>query len=406
MAVLVCCASVQGQTIKRMVIGSGGFSGSTPDGSTKVLSTTGQAPNAGTISSGAIFIRQGFQQPLLGGGAGESEPCAGLLIDFDITSEVTDCGEYFSFTYMGDDPTGYTIEWYFGEEGGPRYSNQRNPNGVGFISSGVKLVRLTVSTDSCSTSISKAIPVSDGAFLAQEEIIDISCTNATGSIDLSVFNGEQPINFSWSGGQQMSTLENLQPGSYTVDVVDNRGCVFKGQYEISKPPAPILLRANARDESCTDSGEGNGDASIEVQVENGTGDLTFQWGNGREGIFINNLVAGPYPVVVTDEEGCVAERTFVVSKTCDKRNIPDVITPNGDGQNEVWVIPGILDFPNNQVRIFNRWGSIVYNRQGYMNTWTGTNSDGSILPAAAYFYVIELNDPQQTVWSGAITIVR
>jgi gliding motility-associated-like protein len=68
-------------------------------------------------------------------------------------------------------------------------------------------------------------------------------------------------------------------------------------------------------------------------------------------------------------------------------------TPNGDGINEAWTIDGILDYPNNQIRVFNRSGREVFAAREYQNDWEGfykTNNEK--LPAGSYYYVIDLGD--------------
>lgn len=75
--------------------------------------------------------------------------------------------------------------------------------------------------------------------------------------------------------------------------------------------------------------------------------------------------------------------------------IPSIITPNGDGINDLFVIPCLIDdtnYPNCQVSIFNRWGDEVYHSEiPYLNTWDGT-FNGENLPAGTYFYIVDLGD--------------
>ena len=74
---------------------------------------------------------------------------------------------------------------------------------------------------------------------------------------------------------------------------------------------------------------------------------------------------------------------------------PSIITPNGDGINDVFVVPCLLDntnFPANRVLIFNQWGDEVYRSSTpYTNDWNGT-FDGEDLPAGTYFYIIDFGD--------------
>ncbi|WP_235855744.1 gliding motility-associated C-terminal domain-containing protein [Flagellimonas aequoris] len=68
-------------------------------------------------------------------------------------------------------------------------------------------------------------------------------------------------------------------------------------------------------------------------------------------------------------------------------------TPNGDGNNDTWIVPGIENYPNNVVKVFNRYGHEVYATQSYHNDWGGFyKSRNEKLPAGSYLYVIDLGD--------------
>ena len=68
-------------------------------------------------------------------------------------------------------------------------------------------------------------------------------------------------------------------------------------------------------------------------------------------------------------------------------------TPNGDGINDSWVVPGINNYPNNLVKVFNRWGHEVFITSRYQNDWNGKHkSNSTMLPAGSYLYVIDLGN--------------
>lgn len=73
-------------------------------------------------------------------------------------------------------------------------------------------------------------------------------------------------------------------------------------------------------------------------------------------------------------------------------------TPNGDGQNETFQIDFISSYPNNTLEIYNRWGSLVYRKNNYDNSFIGvSNVNLSIqkdakLPTGTYFYVLDLGN--------------
>jgi len=68
-------------------------------------------------------------------------------------------------------------------------------------------------------------------------------------------------------------------------------------------------------------------------------------------------------------------------------------TPNGDGNNDTWVVPGIENYPNNVVKVYNRSGHEVFAARSYQNTWGGYyKGKHGILPAGSYLYVIDFGD--------------
>jgi gliding motility-associated-like protein len=82
-------------------------------------------------------------------------------------------------------------------------------------------------------------------------------------------------------------------------------------------------------------------------------------------------------------------------------------SPNGDKKNDVFVIRGIENFPDNEVTIFNRWGNQVFSRKGYRNEdgWDGTWGE-KFATDGTYFYFIRLNDPKNQQYSGYIQLMR
>lgn len=87
----------------------------------------------------------------------------------------------------------------------------------------------------------------------------------------------------------------------------------------------------------------------------------------------------------------------------------NILTPNDDNKNDVWEILFINPtYPNADVRVFTRWGQQVFRSNGYPDSkrWDGTNN-GSLLPAGAYYYVIDLNleGIETEPVTGAVTIL-
>ena len=106
--------------------------------------------------------------------------------------------------------------------------------------------------------------------------------------------------------------------------------------------------------------------------------------------------AGIYSLVVS-ANGCITDTstlTIIVIK-CDAVdfNIPEGFSPNGDGINDMFVIRGIDNFPDNAIVIFNRWGDRIREFEHYDNStqvWNGTNEHGKPVPDGTYFYIVKV----------------
>ncbi|MBP6827933.1 MAG: gliding motility-associated C-terminal domain-containing protein, partial [Saprospiraceae bacterium] len=109
---------------------------------------------------------------------------------------------------------------------------------------------------------------------------------------------------------------------------------------------------------------------------------------------------------ITDSTGLRSSTQVKVNVLCDKVLVYNGISPNGDGKNDVWHIPGIDFYPDNEVQIFNRWGNLVFKQKGYSNSqaWDGT-WNGHGLPDGAYFYIIDLGDGTKPL-SGYLQVQR
>ncbi|MEN9370632.1 MAG: hypothetical protein RI952_1497, partial [Bacteroidota bacterium] len=93
--------------------------------------------------------------------------------------------------------------------------------------------------------------------------------------------------------------------------------------------------------------------------------------------------------------------------------IPSGFSPDGDGTNEQFVIPGLENYPTNKLEIFNRWGNKVFEMSPYNNSWTGSASNtgglvigDGVLPNGTYFYVLDFGVNNVTPVTGYIVIKK
>ena len=105
---------------------------------------------------------------------------------------------------------------------------------------------------------------------------------------------------------------------------------------------------------------------------------------------------------ICNDDGC--DTTVVeVWIPCTTLSIMNGFSPNEDGINDFFTIRGVQAFPDNELQILNRWGSVVFEQKSYKNRWNGTFQD-KVLPDGTYFYL--LKDGKGMTYSGFVQITR
>ncbi len=95
---------------------------------------------------------------------------------------------------------------------------------------------------------------------------------------------------------------------------------------------------------------------------------------------------------------CIDSATVIVSVDRCLTELPDplpqIITPNGDGKNDVLYFSDVDYFTQAKLTVYNRWSRMVFEAEQYNNTWGGTSNDGKDLPSGTYFYVLDIGNGQ------------
>jgi gliding motility-associated-like protein len=111
-----------------------------------------------------------------------------------------------------------------------------------------------------------------------------------------------------------------------------------------------------------------------------------------------------YIIDVKNSTGCAATDTVRIL-VVDRVWVPDAFTPNGDGQNDVWELPGIEAYPDAELTIFSRWGEVVFwSPIGPENLFDGTLK-GSPLPTGVYTYALRII-PDKPPLRGHVLLLR
>lgn len=312
--------------------------------------------------------------------------CSGLATDTLIATNIT--GGNYNWS-PGVHPNNDTIVVGPGLTPGVHIYTVSVNNGSGC--SGVSTVTINVSP---------ALPVpavspSPANACFGEPVPTFTCTNASALVGWADLQGNA------LGLGATFTPSVTATGSYTflcVQAID-KNC-------ISNPAAAIL---NIHALPVADAGVDQSICPGHTAQLNASGGSSYVWTPDQtlSSGSVSNPSANPdsttgYQVTVIDVNGCKGTDSvnvfIVVSDDCGI-HVYNVVTPNQDGDNDSWWIDGIASFPENTVKIFNRWGNIVWSAKGYDNTmvvWYGQSEQGDLLPAGTYYYMITINGKTYT----------
>ena len=227
--------------------------------------------------------------------------------------------------------------------------------------------------------------------------------SSNGSIQAMLILGQGPLIYTWAGPNNFSgsgeNLNNLTAGEYELSAIDQNGCLFTETYELSQPDSLIIgnLVSPLYPNGFNIGTYGGEDGIIlQPEVNGGTPTYTFTW-TGPNGFIETGsgaragLITGSYMLIVTDFNACTDTATIILLEPI-PIELPNGISPNGDGFNDNLQVRGLESFPSNSVQVYNRWGNLVHEEQNYsnMNPWYGLNQSGEELPGGTYFVIVEL----------------
>lgn len=206
-----------------------------------------------------------------------------------------------------------------------------------------------------------------------------------------------PVNNSYSSG-----------GEYVValKITDNNGCGSEIFYDtLTVYNSPNIDAGPSITKTMTDVSE------IKATLTD-AGNFSYEWspstGLNATDILkpvtnaIDNIL---YTIKVTGGPGnCEATDTVSVTVLKDLY-IPSAFSPDGNGTNDVWNIPAIAGNQFATVIIYNRWGQVVFQSQGYAKPWDGTYK-GTAQPSGAYYYLIQPDVRKEKKVAGYVVIVR
>lgn len=237
---------------------------------------------------------------------------------------------------------------------------------------------------------------------------------------ISFKSGTPPYSVDWYDGilnpGTDTIVLRLKPGEHPIRIVDGHSCVYNDKYFVSILPAPPIHFTSQPDSVFLQKPVVQFYSNIDSILAEGIDIYNWQWNFGEPdsirsteknplhtfnsafAIFNDERALKEYRVRLTarNDEGCDTAVVRILPLRLPEVQPPNVITPNGDGFNDVFIVqvdgkteidqPSLLRyFERMELVILNRYGRKLYESSDYRNNW-----DGGGLPDGTYFYVLKL----------------
>jgi len=218
--------------------------------------------------------------------------------------------------------------------------------------------------------------ISDEIYVSYHPVPDIDlgvdktiCSNDFVALDVTQ---TFPCEYEWSDGSGLPTRTIGEPGTYWVKVTTN--CVTASDTIKIAKPGPLEVELGEDRTICVGQTMMLGSEVADA--------VSYKWQDNTIEPLLSVSTEGTYSVRVWN--GCVEKMDAVKVNVLDpkKLTLPNVITPNNDHKNDVFVIPEILN--GSQLKIYNRWGEDVYYSSSYKNTWFGEDQS-----PGTYYYTLQ-----------------
>lgn len=329
---------------------------------------------------------------------------------FSVASATGECPPFTAFFKDESESDIKAWQWSFGDG---QSSTLQNPANI-YLDPGLFDVTLSVTDDNGCTDTKTAnqfvtLAGPSGLFVTAGSG---QCTNQTVVFSATISNTAK-LKWDFGDGTVVETTTDIishkytTVGTYTPSLllVDSRGCehIAKGSAVLTiKDTTAVSLSITP---GCIKAGE-----PFVLQGKNKDDDekLTWTWSindvnvGGGENLQATAGDPGMYVVtgIVSNAFDCISTITDTVRIQGPLHMIPNVITPNGDGANEAFRIPGLENSVWN-IDIVNRWGNSVCQRKGYKGDWEGEQQ-----PTGVYYYILRNAVCEERDYRGYISIVR
>lgn len=206
-----------------------------------------------------------------------------------------------------------------------------------------------------------------------EEVI--LCSNSTEILSVATgFNS-----YLWSNGATTNSIIVDTPNTYSVTVTNSNNCKAVKTFNVEASSSPTITAVNVNDFS------GSANSAEIIVTGSGSYEFSLDGVNFQDSPIFTNLAIGQYTVIAQDKNGCTpnASKSFTVL------DYPRFFTPNGDGNNDTWLIKNLG--VKSTIVLFDRYGKAFYSFHGNQAGWNGKIGSTEQL-SDDYWFVLTLEN--------------
>jgi len=257
--------------------------------------------------------------------------------------------------------------------------------------------------------------ITPGSEATQTVVLSVTSTNPALFSQLGVF----PIAGGTTGQLNYTIAPNASGTAVVTVTVKDNGGIANGGVDTYVTTFNITVNSLPNVNIVSNVGT-NITKGVTAQLTATAGGTTYSWTGATTvtgaspGIIgaanTSTLNARPtatstYTCTVTNAAGCTTVQTITLNvSTLYPLVTSNIITPNGDGKNDTWIIKNIDYYPTSSVKVVDKAGKVVFTATNYLNDWAGTYN-GQPLTQGTYYYVIDLGGGAPK-YTGYVTIIR
>jgi gliding motility-associated-like protein len=364
---------------------------------TTLYTLTVTDPVNGCTSTGNVIVNPTVGSPIVSVGATQTLTCLVTSLNLNASSTTS----AVTYNWAG---TGIV-------SGGSSASPTVN-------TSGTYTVTITDPSNGCTSTAIQTVNANTTAPIANAGAdLFLACSVTTINLDGSGSSSGANYTYNWttSGGSILAGASTIsaaagQPGNYTVTVTDiTNGCTSTDNVTVTGDTLPVAFFT---------ASPTSGFAPLVVDFTNGSsGAVSYVWnlGDGSSSSAFNPSntynTFGDYIITLTalNSSGCAD--TFSITIHVDQLSlltIPNVFTPNGDGENDIFRPIIAENLSRFKATIFDRWGLKIYEWADVNAGWNGQTKNGAPANDGTYYYIINGKgvDGKEYIYNGYLQLLR